>query len=143
TGDAGPVPLLADQDTVTGEVALAPIHRWFVARNGALNHDNQAVRLGWNAPVDEGALRGALAALVVHHDALRLRLVGSPSDGWREVIAAEEPAPAVRVLDLGAVPPDQHAGLVERAADDAHGSLDVRSGPLLGALLVRFDGNRA
>ncbi|MEV2278999.1 amino acid adenylation domain-containing protein [Nocardiopsis sp. NPDC049922] len=134
-GEGAPqAPLHAEQDTVTGEVPLTPMGRWFTALDWPHAHYNQSVRLRWDRPVDADALRWALEAMVEHHDALRLRLDRLPGGAWRQHIAPVEAAGPLCVLDLSGVADREEA--VRRAADELHRGLDLRHGPLLRALLI-------
>ena len=64
----------AEQDIVTGPVPLTPIQHWFYEQQlPDLHHWNQAVLLEVQHELDPGLLEQALQALLVHHDALRLR----------------------------------------------------------------------
>ncbi|MBR0960066.1 non-ribosomal peptide synthetase [Bradyrhizobium japonicum] len=120
----------------TGRIAepgmrhLVPIQARFFAEDIAnRDHWNQAVLLLPHMQVDWETLRRALAAIVEHHDALRLRF--KQVDGaWR---AEQGPAPAPSELlwihaDVAGV--TEIAGLA-RAAQE---SLRLSSGPLLRAV---------
>ncbi|HEX6346257.1 amino acid adenylation domain-containing protein [Umezawaea sp.] len=104
-----------DQGAVAGEVPLTPVQRWLFATNpDHPEHFSQVLTAELAEDVDVAALRTALAALVEHHDALRMRFERTGS-GWR-----------------------QHNAPVERAdVLTAHRSagFDLASGPLLGAVL--------
>ena len=105
-----------DQEPVTGDVPLTPIQRWFFeTQTTHPEHFNQSVQVKLADPTDETALRRALDALVVHHDALRMRYVRE--DGhWRQEI----------------VPPSDVDIL---GADAGAGAFDLSTGPLLRASL--------
>ncbi|MGA6168322.1 non-ribosomal peptide synthase/polyketide synthase [Amycolatopsis magusensis] len=64
-------PRAAEQGPVTGTAPLTPIQRWYRATQP--RRFDQRVVLEFAEDVDETALRGALAAVWAHHDALRLR----------------------------------------------------------------------
>jgi amino acid adenylation domain-containing protein/non-ribosomal peptide synthase protein (TIGR01720 family) len=65
---------VADQGPVTGAVALTPIQHWFFSGDfGDPAEFTQSVRVERHEPFDVDALRAALATLVEHHDALRMR----------------------------------------------------------------------
>ncbi|MDT7797559.1 MAG: hypothetical protein QOI78_992, partial [Actinomycetota bacterium] len=99
---------VAEQGPVSGPAALTPIQHWFFTGDyGDAADFTQSVRVERAEPFDVDRLRTALAALVEHHDALRMRFTG---DG--QVNAAAEPAEL-----LGAV-------------------IDVAAGPLLSAELL-------
>src|SRR5207302_1415980 len=95
-----------------------------------------SVRLRWNGPVDETALREAVGVLVRHHDALRLR--------WSRTqhIVVEESAQLVEVAELSAVPGAEVDAAVRGAADRLQASLDPASGPLIRTLILRYGPDR-
>ncbi|HJP80089.1 MAG TPA: amino acid adenylation domain-containing protein, partial [Pseudonocardiaceae bacterium] len=66
---AGP----AAQGPVTGEVPLTPIQRWLFELTDCPERFDQWFTVELDSEVDRNALRAALNALPVHHDALRLR----------------------------------------------------------------------
>ncbi|WP_067460931.1 non-ribosomal peptide synthetase [Actinomadura macra] len=137
-GTAPPAALAAEQGVVTGDVPLTPIQHWFTGLDWPHDHYNQSVRLRWNQPVAEQPLRLALAALVAHHDALRLRLHRSPDGTWHQHMAGADGADPLRVVELAGSEDDT----LRRVADDLHASLGLRAGPLLRALLVRHGGDQ-
>ncbi len=99
---------VADQGPVSGAVALTPIQHWFFTGDFGEPADfTQSVRIERPEPFDVDTLRGALATLVEHHDALRMRFTG---DGQYN-------APAEPAEILGA-------------------EIDVATGPLLTAELL-------
>jgi aryl carrier-like protein len=74
----------AAQGPVTGAVPLTPIQRWFFENHPvAPEHFDQSVLLELAPTVDEPALRRALDALLVQHDALRLRFTRVGVGGGR------------------------------------------------------------
>jgi amino acid adenylation domain-containing protein/non-ribosomal peptide synthase protein (TIGR01720 family) len=126
-----------DQGLVTGEAPLTPVQRWFfelpIPRR---EHWNQSLLLTPRQPLDPEHLRGAIAQLIQHHDALRLGFTAG-SEGW--------------VQENGAMPDE--APLWQRDAataselndccDQAQRSLNLSHGPLLRALLVNMaDGSQ-
>ncbi len=71
-----------NQQEAEGAVLLAPIQqRFFVTDIAQRHHWNQSVMLKPGQPLDTGVLDQALRALIIHHDALRLRFTSS-STGW-------------------------------------------------------------
>lgn len=144
-GALASVTVTAEQGPVTGLVPLTPVQRRFAAIGGPLDQFNQSRLLRWRGTADTAALRGALAAIVAHHDALRLRYVagdaGDAGDagnwqdagGWQQEITGVEEADLLRVVDLGEA--DQTTRL--EAADELQRSLDLAAGPLLRAVLYR------
>ncbi|HSV65772.1 MAG TPA: amino acid adenylation domain-containing protein, partial [Mycobacteriales bacterium] len=116
----GAAPAMAEQGQVTGEVPLTPIQHWlFETQPSGLERFDQSVRAELADGVDLAALRSALAAVVTHHDALRMRF--DQVDGeWRQHNAPVEPADLLAVAEH---------------AEDAHGGFDLGRGPLLRAVL--------
>ncbi|SMD26149.1 non-ribosomal peptide synthetase [Kibdelosporangium aridum] len=115
-----------DRAPVVGPVPLTPIQRWFFTeRQGNPHHFNQShlVELAPDVKVD--ALRSAFEALVVHHDALRMRF--SCTDGsWSQENAPISPAEILQVVsDVDMV----------GFADSVHASFDIGTGPLIKAVL--------
>ncbi|KAA2257273.1 amino acid adenylation domain-containing protein [Solihabitans fulvus] len=119
-----------EQGPVSGEAPLTPIQRWFFETSGARPEQlDQSVRVELAEDVDEAALRAALAALVEHHDALRMRF--TRVDGrWRQCNAPtqrEDPLLVRHALPAG----------IDRAIEDVHQGFDLAEGPLLRAVLFR------
>jgi len=117
-----------EQEVVTGEVPLTPIQRWFFARDlPEPHHFNQALLLEVGEPLSPGSLVVALAAVVAHHDALRLRFVGR-----ERAFNAGLPDPATASwVDLAALPAATRAGVVESVSRSLQRSLDLERGPLV------------
>ncbi|MGJ5892736.1 amino acid adenylation domain-containing protein [Streptomyces niveiscabiei] len=120
----------AEQGPVTGEVPLGPIQARY-AELGLLDRFNQSLLLAVPEEVGADTLRTALAALVGHHDALRLRWTREV-DGPRQYLAGDEPADLLTVVDTA----EEEAAAVEAA----HAGLDLVHGPLLRAVLLRGTG---
>ncbi|MEG1039170.1 MAG: amino acid adenylation domain-containing protein [Pseudomonas sp.] len=121
--------VLIEQGPLHGEVALTPIQHWFFEQAiPQRQHWNQGVLLTPRQPLDVAALEAAMQALVVQHDALRLRY--RHIDGqWQQAHAEAAPltlwrrsASSVQVL--------------REHCDAAQASLDLEHGPLACALLV-------
>ncbi|MFC6091783.1 amino acid adenylation domain-containing protein [Saccharothrix lopnurensis] len=83
-----------------GEVPLLPVQEWFFAKP-LVDRDcwNQhfAVR---TPPLDPDRLRAALAGLVDHHDAFRLRYPGVRGGAVRQVYADGDPGVVLHELDV-------------------------------------------
>ncbi|HEU5160839.1 MAG TPA: amino acid adenylation domain-containing protein [Streptosporangiaceae bacterium] len=129
---------------VTGDVPLTPIQRWFFGTH-VVNprHFNQSTVVELTADVDEQMVERALDALVVHHDALRMRF--EPTGGqWRQHNAP--PMPGTFVLgrrDLSGMAPDEQLAAMEKTADEVHVGFDLGRGPLLrGVLFIRGEGRQ-
>jgi len=141
---APPAGVDAEQGPVTGPLPLTPIHRWFFEQNFAHPHHwNQAVLLSVSQPLKHEALRGALADLLVHHDALRLRFSvatgerPSHSEGVRAYLAEPDADVPLTWLDLSGQSADEQRRTIERLSAEAQASLNLEAGPLL--RVVYFD----
>ncbi|MEX2970010.1 non-ribosomal peptide synthase/polyketide synthase [Streptomyces sp. C184] len=129
-------PERSDNGPVTGDLPLTPIQDWFFATPRANpNHFNQSALLELDGEPDPTALEAALAALLTHHDALRMRFT---EDGGRMRQHNPPPSPDPHVLtrhDLTGLPSDEADAAMEKAADDLHSGFDIGQGPLLKAAL--------
>ncbi|OOQ43881.1 non-ribosomal peptide synthetase [Pseudomonas fluorescens] len=123
--------LLIDQGPVRGEVLLTPIQHWFFEQDiEARHHWNQSLLLELREPLDSASLQQALAALVEHHDGLRLRL--RQVDGVWQQAQAEQWNSAEVLWQRQAANADELLEL----CNAAQASLNLQDGPLLRALLV-------
>jgi amino acid adenylation domain-containing protein/non-ribosomal peptide synthase protein (TIGR01720 family) len=125
----------ARQEPVAGEVPLTPIQRWFFEQGFAdPEHFNQAVVLEPREPMDPAALEHAMAAIVEHHDALRLRFDFETRDGargvWRQENAVAEPAAPFYQVDLSSLPAPRFREAFEPAAAALQAGFDLSAGPL-------------
>ncbi|QFU90577.1 non-ribosomal peptide synthetase [Amycolatopsis sp. YIM 10] len=115
-----------------GPSGMTPSQRWFLSQDLPERHhwNDASFLLALQRPLDVPTLEAALARIIAHHDALRMRFTGEP---WRaEVIPAEpaEPLP-FSIHDLsGSDGPAQKRATVE-ISDRLQASLDLAHGPLL------------
>jgi amino acid adenylation domain-containing protein/non-ribosomal peptide synthase protein (TIGR01720 family) len=124
----------AEQGRVEGGVALTPIQAWFFEQGHPVPwHHNQAALLAVDPAVDDGALEAALAAVLEHHDALRLRFRRTDA-GWEQWHAAEVGISLERV-DLSAMDEAAQDRAQEEAATARQASLDLEQGPVGRAVL--------
>ncbi len=129
--------LHAEQGTVSGEMPLTPIQRWFFEQNlPNPHHWNQAVLLAIETPLDPLLVEQALNRLITHHDALRLRFQWEQGK-WRQSSLAEESHSVFHRVDLSRVPGAQQAAEIEAECRRWQASLHLSEGPLLRA--VWFD----
>ncbi|MCW3816571.1 amino acid adenylation domain-containing protein, partial [Micromonospora sp. DR5-3] len=104
-----------DPDAGIGELPMTPIVRWWLDRAGPLGGFHQSVVVPAPAGLTADRLRGAVQALLDHHDALRMRLTG-PAGQRRLVIG---PRGSVAAGDLIThVPATGDAGGAEVPATD-------------------------
>jgi amino acid adenylation domain-containing protein/non-ribosomal peptide synthase protein (TIGR01720 family) len=132
----------AEQGAVTGPVPPTPVQRWFLEQDiPAPHHYNQEILLRVRQPMERRALEVALAALVSHHDALRLRL----RDGELDNAGPLDPARRLlTVADLSDLPADLRAAEFGKLAAATQAGIDLAAGCLLHALYARLgdDGDR-
>ncbi len=128
----------AEQGTITGPVPLTPIQCWFFEQNlPAPHHYNQAVMLEVREGVDVTVLEEALAELMAHHDALRMRFAEGES-GWQQINAASEDHKILTQIDLSTVSLEEHAIILETA----NASLNLSEGPLIRVLYLKDESEK-
>ncbi|MDQ3917141.1 MAG: amino acid adenylation domain-containing protein, partial [Acidobacteriota bacterium] len=137
---AGTSPALqAEQGLVTGEVPLTPIQRWFFEQEQPdPHHFNQAVLFEARRPVEPEAFRRALALVLAHHDALRLRFERDESGGWRQYNAGLSDEVPLEEVDLSGLPAPERPEALTAAANRLQASLNLEAGPLVRAALFRM-----
>lgn len=131
-------PILAEQGACVGDVLLSPIQHWFFDHNFACEHHwNQSVLLDFKDEkvFSESQLQQALAALVMQHDALRLRFIrdgSSVKQRFDQSVVAEDHY-RVHRIDLGSMVDADVPMLIRDHCDTIQSSLDLSQGPLLAA----------
>ncbi len=121
----------AEQGAVTGQAPLTPIQRsWYEQQLVDPHHHNQSSFLEVPGAIDAAALEQALAGLLAHHDALRVRLVGDA-----QTFAAPGGDVPLQRVDLTGVAGSDRKAVIEKAAAGAQASLDLVAGPVLRAVL--------
>jgi aryl carrier-like protein len=146
-------------ETVSGEVALTPIQRWFFTQEFAEPwHWNQAVMVRAAEPLKGRALDAAVAELVAHHDALRLRFTQAEDGTWRQhneaatghdsssggIATGHDSADGLVLrVDLSALADAQQSEVQSRVAGEVQRSLHLETGPLVRvAVFIRSDSER-
>nr|WP_076955281.1 non-ribosomal peptide synthetase [Pseudomonas azotoformans] len=125
--------LVIEQGPATGEALLLPIHQYFFQEEIAERHHwNQSVVLRPGERLEGARLSAALAALVTHHDALRLSFTLQPT-GWQAHYRAVESQDSL----LWQTSLDNIEAL-EALGLEAQRSLDLAGGPMLRAVLVEL-----
>jgi non-ribosomal peptide synthase protein (TIGR01720 family) len=126
----------AEQETVTGEVLLSPVQsRFFELGLPDPHYYNQARLLKLSQPLDPEFLRSAVAHLLLHHDALRLRFSRS-GENWTQVCAEPEPTIPFERIDISQEKPVDD--VLRMHAARIHASLNLQEGPIIRVAL--FDG---
>jgi amino acid adenylation domain-containing protein/non-ribosomal peptide synthase protein (TIGR01720 family) len=130
----------AEQGIVAGPVKLTPIQTWFFARQlPDPHHYNQSMLLRIRDRVDAAVLERALAALLAHHDALRLRFRRGADGSWTQENAGVPAEVPFDVVDVSALPESDRAAAVEAVCAERQASLDLVRGPILRAVLFEGD----
>nr|ATU31794.1 NRPS [Streptomyces sp. KCB13F003] len=120
-----------DEPPVEGPVVLTPIQRWFFrTHRKAPHHFNQALHLDLTPGTDPEALAGAVAAVVAHHDALRLRYERTGA-GWRQRNLAEDKTATLDRHHLAVLPAASHETAMAEAIDALQTGFDLSAGPLI------------
>ena len=127
----GRVVIDAEQGPVTGAAPLTPIQRWWssLGVEGA-HHWNQAFLVELSERLDLAMLERAVAAVIEHHDALRLRLHQGES-GLEQIFAAPGGPVPLRIVDLASVAAADSGAAIEASCAEAQASLDLESGPVI------------
>ncbi|WP_457334930.1 amino acid adenylation domain-containing protein [Rhizobacter sp. P5_C2] len=117
-----------------GEVPLLPIqHEFFALEIQHRHHWNQSLLLHSQEPLQLAALGQALAALVRHHDSLRLRFTQDAEGGWHQAYAAYDETAQRELLWVRRAAGAQE---IEALCDEVQRSLDLARGPLLRGLAI-------
>jgi len=118
----------------TGAVPLLPIqHEFFALALPNRHHWNQSLLLHSRDPLQPAALAQALAALVRHHDSLRLRFTQDAEGAWHQAYAPHDEAGQRELLWVRRA---AGAAQVEALCDEVQRSLDLSHGPLLRGLAI-------
>ncbi len=125
----------AEQKVVSGPLLLTPIHHWFFQQSlPEPQHWNQARIVQLRQPLTPAVLEQALHILLVHHDALRLRVRSNP-EGWQLFHALSDERVPLMCIDLTDLPQAQQRTALEAAATALQASLDLNQGPIVCAAL--------
>ncbi|MDU9405875.1 non-ribosomal peptide synthetase [Pseudomonas sp. zfem004] len=119
-----------EQGPRQGRSGLTPIQHWFFdSEVPQPQHWNQAVLLEARQPLQAAKLEQALAALVAHHDSLRLRF-RQAQGRWQGEYAQPHTQPLLWTATVA------DFNDCQALYSDVQRSLDLEQGPLLRALLV-------
>jgi amino acid adenylation domain-containing protein/non-ribosomal peptide synthase protein (TIGR01720 family) len=125
----------APQGEVTGTVELTPAQRGFFEQQFAEPaHWNMAFMIRLAEGISVPALRGAFAAVLRHHDALRNRFQKLPDGEWRQwCVAVDEAELPFAEVDLSGVGAAELRSTIEAAAAEWQKTLDLE-GPMIRAV---------
>ncbi|MBV9774988.1 MAG: amino acid adenylation domain-containing protein, partial [Gemmatimonadetes bacterium] len=125
----------AEQGIVTGEALLTPVQAWFFAEEiPERHHWNQALLLTPAEPLDAASLERAMARVLEHHDALRMRFV-EEGGAWKQENAGLAAAVPFERVDLSGLPAEERAAALQREGTRIQRGFDLGTGPLLRAAL--------
>ncbi|HEY0602499.1 MAG TPA: amino acid adenylation domain-containing protein [Herpetosiphonaceae bacterium] len=128
------VPASSEQEIVTGAVPLTPMQHVLLDQRLA-PATNQVFQLEVPADLSATWLQAAVAHVLQHHDALRLRITSNAADRQQQ-IAEPDPATPFKQVDLAALPPDEQLAAITATIGDAANSLNLSSGPVFSAVYV-------
>ncbi|MGA9994161.1 MAG: amino acid adenylation domain-containing protein, partial [Pyrinomonadaceae bacterium] len=107
------------------------------------DHWNMAVLLEARGPLQADLLEQALAHLIFHHDALRMRFVRE-TEGWRAFIKEYTGEQfQLRTVDLSGVAEEKQPETIKAVAVETQSQLSLTDGPLLRAVLFELGEGRA
>ncbi|MBV9773008.1 MAG: amino acid adenylation domain-containing protein, partial [Gemmatimonadetes bacterium] len=142
---AGTAPrAVAEQGTVTGEVPLTPVQRWFFEQAlPEAHHWNQSFLLEVRERVRPEPLERALAALALHHDVLRLRYRRTEA-GWTQRLADADGAHLpLEVVELAGTDEAARGAALQAHAERVQAGLELEHGPIARAVLFEAGDGRA
>jgi non-ribosomal peptide synthase protein (TIGR01720 family) len=130
--------VLADQGKIVGDVPLTPIQHWFFELDLAdPAHFNQVELLETDG-LDGAVLERALAAIVEHHDALRLRVTRHDGGQWRQHLADDAGPGILSCHDLSGLGEDELWPRMKQIADATQLDMDLAGGPVIRAALFEL-----
>jgi non-ribosomal peptide synthase protein (TIGR01720 family) len=134
--------LAIETGRVSGPVPLTPIQHWFFEEPiTEPHHYNQMVLLELRQPMNADLLSAAVAHLLEHHDALRLRFERT-ANGWQQINAEHESHHVFERVDLSLMDEKAQKAALEAATARAQTSLNLTEGPLLRVVLFDCGANR-
>ncbi|WP_415835401.1 amino acid adenylation domain-containing protein, partial [Corallococcus soli] len=130
---------LREQGPVTGPVPLTPVQLQLLAHDPThAHHFNQSVLLAVREPLEPARLEKALALVVAHHDALRLRL-HQHAGAWTQENASPDEAPVhLLQVELSSTPASEQSAALEAEASRVQASFVLAQAPLLRAALFHL-----
>ena len=134
----------ATQGEVTGAVELTPVQlQFFEQQLAEPKHWNMARMLALAEGIDVAALRGAVAAVLRHHDALRNRFQKLPDGEWRQWCeAADEGVVPFAEVDLSEAATAELRNSIETVAAKWQETLDLEKGPMMRAVYFKLGHDR-
>ncbi|MBN5130256.1 amino acid adenylation domain-containing protein [Stenotrophomonas maltophilia] len=124
-----------------GPLALLPSQaRFFAMHPDGLHQFNQAMYLDSKERVHWPALRAAVQAVHVRHDALNAVFTKAIDGRWTQSIRASAHPPSPCVVDLSNLPQMRRASVHQDVAAQVQASLHIEQGPLSRLLVICEEG---
>jgi amino acid adenylation domain-containing protein/non-ribosomal peptide synthase protein (TIGR01720 family) len=131
--DTGALPVAEADGAGVGEVVPAPIAHWLLDDGGQIAAFSQSMVLTTPSRLCADRLAGIVAALLDHHDSLRMRVDRDDRGGWRVTTGERGSVAVADVLtqvDVSTVDPEQLAAVVAEQAGAARAGLDPEAGAM-------------
>lgn len=127
----------AEQGLISGTAPLTPVQHWFFDHHSYPQQFNTSMLLEVGQPLNPQVLEAAVAALMHHHDALRLRFERD-GDAWLQVNDGALDAVPFEHIELRAVSAADKQTAIETAVANLQASFDPTSGPLVRVAYLDF-----
>ncbi|SKB14961.1 non ribosomal peptide synthetase, involved in aeruginosin biosynthesis [Planktothrix sp. PCC 11201] len=126
------------QGLVIGNVPLTPIQQWFFEQNlPEPHHFNQAMLLEVGTNLKPDLLKTAIAQLLYHHDALRLRFI--KQDGkWQQYNSDDWHSFTFEVIDLSCLSDQEQLTTLTTIIDKQQRSFNLEKGPLVAVVYCQL-----
>ncbi|MBM3116487.1 aminotransferase class V-fold PLP-dependent enzyme [Jeongeupia naejangsanensis] len=112
------------QAAITGKVPLLANHHWFLKRAN-YHHWNATQLCHIERDVDLGVLQRAMAAVLQHHDGLRVLWTQHDGRYQQHVLAFDAMPVWWQRIDLAGIAPADEAATIEQICDQLQRSLDI------------------
>ncbi|ELS02826.1 non-ribosomal peptide synthase/amino acid adenylation enzyme [Xenococcus sp. PCC 7305] len=127
-----------NQGLVTGAAPLTPIQHWFFTYHKEdVNHFNQSFLLQIPQDTNPQLLQKAVAKLLEHHDALRLRFITQESLYQQINLGCDDNIP-FSVVDLSTIPKSEQTKTLEEIAGKYQTRLNISSGPIMQVVMFNL-----
>ncbi len=129
--------VVADQGTVSGPVPLTPSQHAFLYDSGThrFNRPVGPIRMEVRIPMDPVLLKQAVAELVAHHDALRMRFERQ-GKAWHQTNLSREECEIFSHSDVSHVPAEKRKAAVKAIERRALKDINITRGPIIRVVLV-------
>ncbi|MGB7605432.1 MAG: amino acid adenylation domain-containing protein [Lutisporaceae bacterium] len=120
----------SSQETVTGEVELTPIQKWFFERSFTdMHHWNQTVMLHAEKGFDESIINKVFTKIIEHHDALRAVFEVNGQEVKQVIKPINEHMYDFEVYDFRNI--SDYLESIKSKSSEVQASIDLEKGPLV------------